>query len=131
MKKNLIVLISTILLLVVSIFFIGCSSCKSRDKVREYNVIVFNNCKEPIKNFGYKTNNSSGGASYADSSLIKYGDNMKLLIMSNDFVLSVTDKNNNTFNSQQFNIDLTNKEKIYKVSVEKTENGIWEFKLEG
>lgn len=131
MKRNLIVLISTILLLVVSILFIGCSSCKNRDKVRRYNVIVFNNCKEPIKKFSYKTNNSSGGASYADNSLIKYGDNMKLLIMSNDFVLSVTDKNNNTFNSQQFNIDVTNKEKIYTVSVEKTENGIWEFKLDG
>lgn len=131
MKNKSIIVLSTILLLILSTFFTGCSIYKSSDKTNNYNLIVINNSKEGINSFGYKEKNSSGGATYADNSLIKSGDNMKFLMMSNEFSVSVTDKNNNTFNSQMFNVDFTDKEKIYIVSVEKNEDGIWEFKLMG
>lgn len=129
MKKKSISLIISILILLESTLFIGCTSFQGRSKSRGYNLIVINNSKEGINSFGYKERNSSGGAAYADNSSIKSGDNMKFLMNSNEFSLSVNDKNNNTFYSQKFNVDFNDKTKIYKVSVEKNEADKWEFKL--
>lgn len=129
MKKKSISLIISILILLESILFIGCTSFQGGSKSRRYNLMVINNSKEGLQILGYKERNSSGGAAYADNSLIKSGDDMKFLLMNNEFSLSVTDKNNNTFDSQKFNVDFNDKTKIYKVSVEKNEADKWEFKL--
>lgn len=129
MKKIIIFFLSTIIFLLLSAFTSGCSWIKNRDDASEYNLVVINNGKEGIKSLGYKSNSYSGGVSNADDSLINHGEKIYFYMESNEFSLSLIDKNNNTFNSKKFNVDFTDKTKIYKVSVEENEDFIWEFKL--
>ena len=114
MKKKSISLIISILILLESTLFIGCTSFQGRSKSRGYNLIVINNSKEGINSFGYKERNSSGGAEYADNSSIKSGDNMKFLMNSNEFSLSVNDKITTHFIVKNLMLILMIKQKYIK-----------------
>ena len=129
MKKKFRVLKSIILFLLISMFINGCYNNQKITNKREYNLIVINNSKEDIKSYEYKSNNSSGGASYADNSYIKPGDKFNFFISGNEFQLSIIDKNNRTFSSENFNANFNNKNNIYKISIDKNEAGEWNFKL--
>ncbi|MDV4152620.1 hypothetical protein R0131_17470 [Clostridium sp. AL.422] len=117
------------LCLIISIFLNGCLTYQKSTNKRDYNLIVINNSKEDIKSYAYKTNNSSGGANYANNSFIKKGDKFHFLIDGNKFQLSIIDKNNNTISSQEFNADFNNKNKVYVISIDKNEDGDWSFKF--
>ena len=129
MKKKFRVLKSIILCLIISMFINGCYNNKKNINEREYNLIVINNSKEEIKSYEYKSNDSSGGAAYADNSYIKTGDKFNFLISGNELVLTIIDKNNNSFSSEKFDADFNNKNRIYVISIDKNEDGEWSFQF--
>lgn len=113
------------LVILLSILIVGCSI-----KNESYNLLITNNSGENFKSIGFHQKHSSGGASNADNSFIEAGDEFKIYMESDEFSLNVIDTYGNEIMSQKFNADFSNnKNKVYKISIEKDFSGSLEFIL--
>ena len=115
----------TILIVLLSIFIEGCSI-----KSEPYNLLIINNSGDSFKSIGFQQEHSSGGVSNADNSFIESGDGFKMYMESNEFSLTVIDTYGNEIIRQKFNVDFSNnKNKVYKIYIEKDFSGSLEFIL--
>lgn len=111
-----------ILIFLLSFFIVGCSQ-----ETVEYNLIVTNNSGESFTSIEFSTENSSGGVVHANNSQIR---SVTLNMETNEFNLHAVDTEGNKFTSQKFNLDFaTNKDKVYKISIEKDSTGDLAFIL--
>ena len=120
---------STILFIIL---FVGCSSKYPANT----NVVVINNSPTDLISLIHTTYDSagstitnSGGATYADNSLIKPGDEFTFSFESNYFSVGVTDTNQVSHESQQFHINFSQEKNLpIKISATLSPSGVWSFK---
>lgn len=94
-----------------------------------YNVVVINNTGEDIKSIGYEAKNSAGGTIKADNSMIHDKEKSHLNLEEEKFKISITDKDDKNFLSQDMIIDLKDGDKKYEVLIEKNKNDKYTFKI--
>lgn len=127
MFKNKSLIIAALVVIVmgtISIFYFG----KPVENKESYNIIAINNTGEDIKSIGYETEKQSGDVINADNSMIKNKEEIYLDVEGSKFKMSITDKYNKKFLSQEMTIDL-NKDKKYEVSIEKDKNNKYTFEI--
>ncbi len=118
--------ISFIILIILILEFIG--GCSQKKEI--YNLIITNSSGYRLISIGFYKQNSSGGVSNADNSLIEDGEKIKLYIESDEFTLKVIDEHDNEYVSQKFNIDFhAKKNKIYNISIDNNSLNVLEFIL--
>lgn len=127
MFKNKSLIIAALVVIVmgtISIFYFG----KLVENKESYNIIAINNTGEDIKSIGYETEKQSGDVINADNSMIKNKEEIYLDVEGSKFKMSITDKYDKKFLSQEMTIDL-NKDKKYEVSIEKDKNNKYTFEI--
>ncbi|MDY5213327.1 hypothetical protein [Intestinibacter sp.] len=127
MFKNKSLIIAALVVIVmgtISIFYFG----KPVENKESYNIIAINNTGEDIKSIGYETEKQSGDVINADNSMIKNKEEIYLDVEGSKFKMSITDKYDKKFLSQEMTIDL-NKDKKYEVSIEKDKNNKYTFEI--
>lgn len=123
-KSLIIVALVVIVMGTISIFYFG----KLVENKESYNIIAINNTGEDIKSIGYETEKQSGDVINADNSMIKNKEEIYLDVEGSKFKMSITDKYDKKFLSQEMTIDL-NKDKKYEVSIEKDKNNKYTFEI--
>ena len=108
----------------ISILYFG----KPVGSEESYNIIAINNTGEDIKSVGYETEKQSGGVINADNSMIKNKEEIHLEVNEPKFKMSITDKDDKKFLSQEMTIDL-NKDKKYEVLIGKDKNNEYTFEI--
>ena len=127
MFKNKSLIIAALVVIVmgtISIFYFG----KPVENKESYNIIAINNTGEDIKSIGYETEKQSGDVINADNSMIKNKEEIYLDVEGSKFKMSITDKYDKKFLSQEMTMDL-NKDKKYEVSIEKDKNNKYTFEI--
>ena len=127
MFKNKSLIIAALVVIVmgtISIFYFG----KPVENKESYNIIAINNTGEDIKSIGYETEKQSGDVINADNSMIKNKEEIYLDVEGSKFKMSIKDKYDKKFLSQEMTIDL-NKDKKYEVSIEKDKNNKYTFEI--
>ena len=124
-KRSLIIAVLVVIIMgSISIFYFG----KPVGSEESYNIIVINNTGEDIKSVGYETEKQSGGVINADNSMIQNKQEIYLEVKESEFKISITDKDDKKFLSQEMNIDL-NKDKKYEVLIGKDKNNEYTFEI--